>query len=66
MVGTNSKMERKKLFNFVNSDESIKPQHAVQRLYELLKIKILILLLRLDNIKCGLLNIINLINQIDG
>ena len=39
MVGTNSKMENKKFFNFKNSDETIKPQHAVQRLYELTKDK---------------------------
>ena len=37
MVGANSKMENKKFFNFVNSDKTIKPQHAVQRLYELTK-----------------------------
>ena len=28
---------RKELFNFINSDKTIKPQHAVQRLYELTK-----------------------------
>ena len=37
MVGTNWKMERKKSLNFINSDKVIKPQHAVQRLYELTK-----------------------------
>ena len=37
MVGTNSKMEIKKFLNFKNSDKTIKPQHAVQRLYELNK-----------------------------
>ena len=30
-------MERKKSLNFINSDKIIKPQHAVQRLYELTK-----------------------------
>ena len=30
-------MERKEILNFVNSKETIKPQHAVQRLYELTK-----------------------------
>ena len=30
-------MERKKSLNFINSKETIKPQHAVQRLYELTK-----------------------------
>ena len=30
-------MEKKDSLNFINSDESIKPQHAVQRLYELTK-----------------------------
>ena len=52
--------------DYINSEETIKPQYAVQRLYELTKDKILLLQLRLVNIKCGLLNITNLINQIDG
>ena len=30
-------MERKKSLNFINSNKIIKPQHAVQRLYELTK-----------------------------
>ena len=30
-------MERKKSLNFINSKETIKPQHAVQRFYELTK-----------------------------
>ena len=33
------KWRKKNSLNFVNSDESIKPQHAVQRLYELTKSK---------------------------
>ena len=37
MVGANWKMETKKSLNFINSDKIIKPQHAVQRLYELTK-----------------------------
>jgi acetolactate synthase-1/2/3 large subunit len=37
MVATNSKMENKQSLNFINSDKIIKPQHAVQRLYELTK-----------------------------
>ena len=41
MVGTNSKMALSKFFGYINSDESIiKPQYAVQRLYELTKNKI--------------------------
>ena len=40
MVGTNSKNgEKKTLLISLNSNESIKPQHAVQRLYELTKNK---------------------------
>ena len=38
MVAKNSKMENESnRLNFVNSDKIIKPQHAVQRLYELTK-----------------------------
>ena len=32
-------MEKKKSLNFINSSKIIKPQHAVQRLYELTKDK---------------------------
>ena len=39
MVGTNSKVENKNSLHFNNSNETIKPQHAVQRLYELTKNK---------------------------
>ena len=39
MVGTNSKWRTKNSLSFKNSDETIKPQHAVQRLYELTKDK---------------------------
>ena len=37
MVGTNSKLAIKRLLGFINSEKTIKPQHAVQRLYELTK-----------------------------
>ena len=60
------KWRTKQSLNFINSDKIIKPQHAVQRLYELTKIKTHILLLKLDNIRCGQHNIINLISLIDG
>ena len=44
--------EKKKSLNFINSDKIIKPQHAVQRLYELTKrIEIHLLQLRSVNIK---------------
>ena len=39
MVGANKQVERKKSLNFINSSKVIKPQHAVQRLYELTKDK---------------------------
>ena len=65
-MGTNSKMENKRLFRFCNSDKTIKPQHAVQRLYELTKNQDTFITTEVGNIKCGQHNIINLINQIDG
>ena len=36
-MGADWKMERQKVLNFINSEKIIKPQHAVQRLYELTK-----------------------------
>ena len=39
-MGTNQKMEKiKNSLHFNNSDETIKPQYAVQRLYEITKHK---------------------------
>ena len=35
--GTDSKMEQKDSLGYINSDKTIKPQYAVQRLYELTK-----------------------------
>ena len=60
------KWRTKQSLSFINSDTIIKPQHAVQRLYELTKNRTLILQLKLDSIKCGQHSIINLINLIDG
>ena len=52
---------KKDSLNFINSKEVIKPQHAVQRLYELTKAQDAYI-----TTEVGQLNIINLINQIDG
>ena len=60
------KWREKKSLNFINSKETIKPQHAVQRLYELTKDQDTFITTEVGSIKCGLLNTINLINLIDG
>ncbi len=60
------KWREKDSLNFVNSNESIKPQHAVQRLYELTKNKDTYVTTEVGQHQMWLLSIINLINQIDG
>ena len=62
--GRNSKWRSVNSLGYINSEESIKPQYAVQRLYELTKIKIL----NTTEVQHQMwaARIINLINQTDG
>ena len=59
-------MEKKKSLNFINSDKIIKPQHAVQRLYELTKDKDAFITTEVGQHQMWARNIINLKNPIDG
>ena len=61
-----SKWRAKKCLSYKQTNEVIKPQYALERLYQLTKIKTRMSQLRLANIKCGLPSILGLINQIDG
>ena len=61
------KWRSKRSLDYIGSEETIKPQYMPLKDYmNLQKIEMPLLQLRLVNIKCGQLNIINLINQIDG
>ena len=53
MVGKIEQWRKKNSLNYINSDSSIKPQYAVQRLYELTKEKDTYITTEVDNIKCG-------------
>ena len=59
-------MERKKSLNYINSSKIIKPQYAVQRLYELTKNQDTFITTEVGQHQIGQLNIINLINLIGG